>query len=390
VARRRFSDAQRRARLVQRHHLGRSGGSPLEITRDLVVLHSTDPTTPYLSLWARGVGFDVEALEATLYEDRALWRLHAMRRTLFIVAKDEAPVLLAAATADIAGKERKRVAKWLADAMPSRKLAKWWPAVEGEILEALAGGETMRTRELAESIEAMQVEVTLGSGKWAQRSPIGSRLLFLLAMDGVITRGRPAGSWRSSQYQWADSRRWFGEVAAPLDPREARARLIRRYLERFGPATTVDVKWWTGWTVAKVKAALSDAEAVEVALESGAGWVASGDERAARASARVTLLPALDGTPMGYKERAWFLGKHEAALFDRNGNIGPTIWLGGRIVGGWAVRPDGEVTTRLLEDVGTTAARKVTAEAAALTRWLDGTPVSPRFPTPLERELRAG
>jgi hypothetical protein len=58
-------------------------------------------------------------------------------------------------------------------------------------------------------------------------------------------------------------------------------------------------------------------------------------------------------------------------------------------VGGWGQRSDGEVAYRLLEGVGDEATARVEAEAAALTAWLDGVVVTPRFRTPLERELTA-
>ena len=44
---------------------------------------------------------------------------------------------------------------------------------------------------------------------------------------------------------------------------------------------------------------------------------------------------------------------------------------------------------RLLEDVGTEAESAVEAEAARLTDWLTPVRVTPRFRTPLERELSA-
>ncbi|MCA9556470.1 MAG: winged helix DNA-binding domain-containing protein, partial [Myxococcales bacterium] len=82
-------------------------------------------------------------------------------------------------------------------------------------------------------------------------------------------------------------------------------------------------------------------------------------------------------------------GEHGDPLFDRNGNVGPTIWVDGRVVGGWAQRSDGEVVVRLLEDVGRSAKRAVEARAAELGAWLDGVVTTPRFRTPLERELSA-
>jgi len=99
------------------------------------------------------------------------------------------------------------------------------------------------------------------------------------------------------------------------------------------------------------------------------------------------LLPALDPTPMGWQSRSWYLGPHGASLFDRTGNIGPTVWWEGRIVGGWAQRASGEVRYRLLEDVGADAVRGVEAEVARLTAWLGEARATPRFRTPLEREL---
>jgi hypothetical protein len=101
----------------------------------------------------------------------------------------------------------------------------------------------------------------------------------------------------------------------------------------------------------------------------------------------VALLPALDPTTMGWRGRSWYLGNHGPTLFDRNGNAGPTIWCDGRVVGGWAQRRSGEVVHRLLEDVGAETADAVAASAAELESWLGPTRITPRFPTPLQKEL---
>jgi Winged helix DNA-binding domain len=104
---------------------------------------------------------------------------------------------------------------------------------------------------------------------------------------------------------------------------------------------------------------------------------------------QAVLLPALDPTVMGWAERDWYLGPHRERLFDRNGNAGPTVWWDGRVVGGWAQRKDGEIRLRFLEDVGTEMAVAVEAEAERLSAWLGPVRVTPRFPTPLDKELRA-
>ena len=90
---------------------------------------------------------------------------------------------------------------------------------------------------------------------------------------------------------------------------------------------------------------------------------------------------------MGWRDRVWYVGEHSPALFDRSGNIGPTAWWDGRIVGGWAQRKDGGIAVRLLEDVGAEASAAIAAEAHRLREWIGPVRITPRFRTPLEREL---
>ncbi len=103
----------------------------------------------------------------------------------------------------------------------------------------------------------------------------------------------------------------------------------------------------------------------------------------------VALLPALDTTVMGWTNRGWFLGEHSRALFDRNGNAGPTVWSDGRVVGGWTQCATGEIAFRLLDDVGTEAVGAIERAAGRLGAWIGGVRVTPRFRTPLDLELGA-
>jgi hypothetical protein len=92
---------------------------------------------------------------------------------------------------------------------------------------------------------------------------------------------------------------------------------------------------------------------------------------------------------MGWQERGWFLEPHGPRLFDRNGNAGPTIWLDGRTVGGWAQRRSGEILYELLEDVGRDALALIETRADTLREWLGPLRFLPRFRTPVEQELMA-
>jgi hypothetical protein len=94
---------------------------------------------------------------------------------------------------------------------------------------------------------------------------------------------------------------------------------------------------------------------------------------------------------MGWKERAWYLPDDAVrTLFDRNGNAGPTIWADGRVVGGWAQRPDGEIAYRLLEPISAEHRRLLNEDIERLKAFVGDSRFTLRFPTPLSRDLAVG
>ena len=104
----------------------------------------------------------------------------------------------------------------------------------------------------------------------------------------------------------------------------------------------------------------------------------------------VALLPGLDPTVMGWKDRAWYLDDHGPELFDRNGNAGPTVWANGRVVGGWIQTADGEIVVELLDRVDAATRRMIDAEHSRLRDWLGDVRIKARFPTPLLERWRSG
>ncbi|MFB8200098.1 winged helix DNA-binding domain-containing protein [Kitasatospora purpeofusca] len=387
-------DGQRRARLGLRQLLAPAERvARVEETADAVVgLHASDPATVYLSACARLREPSAGEVERALYEDVSLVKLLSMRRTLFAVTEEFAPYVSAAAARPIAVKERATLLKHLgefAEGWSEARLAE----TERAVLAVLAARGEATTAELGAEVPALRETMLMAVGKpYEAKQSVGSRLLRLLASDGHVRRSRPRGSWLSSSYPWAPVAQW-----PELPAREAKAEVVRRWLARYGPGTVEDVKWWTGWTLGDVRRALADVGAVEVALSGGAvggsaaGLVLPGDEApVAEPEPWAALLPGLDPAVMGWRGRDWYLRPEDVpALFDRAGNAGPTVWWCGRVVGGWAQRADGEVVWRLFEDVGAEAVAAVGAEAERLVGWLGEVRVTPRFRTPLERELVA-
>jgi DNA glycosylase AlkZ-like len=401
---------QRRGRLVERQLLGEPVATVGEAVESLVALHATDPVTVYLSAWARS-RCAVPQVDAALYEERAVVRMLGMRRTVFVVPAGLAGVVQAACTDDVARRLRRQLEKDLAGGgVGDGDAGGWLRSVEDGVLRALAtrgGGAT--GAQLSTDEPRLRTQLVYAADKsYGGAAYITSRVLVLIAAEGRMLRGHRRGGWSSGQFEWILPEAWLhgtGDQAAPsagggpggaqglgagLDAGDARAELARRWLAVFGPAPVADLQWWAGWTGAQTKAALAALPVTEVDLDGQAGVALADDlEFSADVPPAAALLPALDPTPMGWQSRSWYLGPHAPPLFDRTGNIGPTVWWAGRVVGGWAQRASGEVVYRLLEDIGAEGAAAVAAEAADLEAWLGASRVTPRFRTPLERELTA-
>ncbi len=387
---RRITVDERRARLARRHHLAATTRSDdvVAIAGDIVALHATDPATVFLSTAARMRHPSVKTIESALYDDRALVRTLCMRRTMFVLPAAFVPVVRAACTDALVPGERRRTLAMLerdgvADA--DRHLR----TLEEATLAAIEERGEATGAELSRAVPGLGQQLAVGQGtKWEGTIGLSTRVLFLLATEQRIVRGRPRGSWTSSQYRWSSMSSWLRGGAPSPGADDARVELARRWLRAFGPATVADLKWWTGLTMGQVKRALSAIDVEEVDLDAAAGIVLADDVGPTRVPEPwVALLPSLDPTTMGWQQRGWYLGDHAASLFDRNGNAGPTVWCDGRVVGAWAQRKSGEIVFRLLHDVGCEAQEAIEAETARLAEWLGDVRVTPRFPTPLQREL---
>lgn len=387
---------ERRVRLGLRHRLARPDASPREaspedVAATMIGLHSSDPTTVFLSAWARLDGFEPRDLEEALYERRSLVRMLGMRRTMFVVPRDLAAVMHEACTEALVPAQRRRLVRLLEDQGVCRPGAgeRWLDRVAAATLDALHVRGEATARELTKDVPDLGRKLTFGQGKtWGATVGVSTRVLFLLATEGRIVRARPLGGWTSSQYRWAPTEAWLGEPLAAVDHAEACAELLRRWLRAFGPATSTDIRWWTGWTARLAKDTLRAVDAVEVGLQDGTGYVLPDDvQTTEEAEPWVALLPSLDPTVMGWKDRAWYVGDHVSELFDGNGNAGPTVWADGRAVGGWVQRPDGEIVVALLETLDRATRERIDAERDRLCSWLGDVRFKARFQTPLSSRL---
>jgi hypothetical protein len=389
---RHVDDDERRARLGRRHGLAGPVPDTLAACRAMTCLHATEPASVHLAAWARS-GATRDEVDDALYVDRSIVKQLAMRRTVFAFPRELLPAVWGSASARVADQQRRRMANEMENTGIAADGAAWVEEHLGLVRRMIEQDGPLTTADVRAALPALDARVSRGKGRYQVDVAVAASVLVTLAASGAVVRGENDGGWKISRPRWTAASAWLGEEIDPLPAAEGYAALVTAWLRSFGPGTEADLVWWLGSTKAAVRQALVDLGALPVSLDRGeTGWLLPDDlEPVADPGPWAALLPSLDPTTMGWKERAFHLGDHVEKVFDRNGNGGPTAWWNGRIVGVWCQQPDGQVEVVLAEDVPRAAHRAFDTKAAELSAWLDGDVVRSIYLSPLARQhLAAG
>jgi hypothetical protein len=189
----------------------------------------------------------------------------------------------------------------------------------------------------------------------------GAHILWHCAHDGLICFGAREGN----QHTFALLDEWIPS-SKTITRDEALAELARRYFTSHGPAALKDFIWWSGLSAGDARAglALARPHLHKAAIDGVEYWHAEPTRRSV-APGHAVLLPPYDEYTVAYQDRSAALDpKHAAAA--RNGILGPTILLDGRIIGTWTRQlTSGEVTIALTPFAKLTGERRRAVAAAA-------------------------
>lgn len=391
---RHVDDDERRARIARRHGLAPWSRlpDPEAATTAMTVLHATEPASVHLALHARVSDLTVAEVERALYADRSLVKQLAMRRTLFVFPRQLLPAAWGSASARVAAQQHAALGKEIRRQGLAADPDAWLDRACAAVLERLADGCELTSRELREQVPELTGRLVIAPDKsYGGELPIAPRVLTLLGARGDVVRGHNDGHWRLQRPRWVRAEAWLGRRPSRLPAEEGYAELVRRWLVTFGPGTETDLVWWLGATKGIVRDALVRVGAVQVSLDRDqTGWLLPEDQEPVEEVAPwAALLPVLDPTTMGWKQRDFYLDPgHTPYLFDGNGNAGSTAWWNGRIVGCWVQHPGAEVRVVLREDVGADGRAALETEAVRLTQFLDGARIAPGFTSEQMRSAR--
>ena len=330
-----------------------------------------------IALATRTEGLSLDDVDAAIAQRRVV-KVGCMRRTLYLVPTSVVAVFVRG-TARRAEKE----VRWaLRKGVPSA-------VVEAAIDAALGALDEPLTRpELAErACRTLGVRPRrVHGGGWGSRGkvaavPVGSLtypvvdLLHLAAARGVVCYGEQ----RNGEPTFVRADAWVPDYE-DVPPEEAEDRLLRRYLEAFGPATVADFAVWTGMTLREAGSIWARAEdelaRVDVEGEQGSMLRASRRElsRARVESPHVRLLPYFDSYLLGHRDRRHLVSdEHRHRVSRSQGWIAPVVLVDGRVAAVWKhARGRGvlEVEVTPLERLARPVVAAIRTEAEELRRFL--------------------
>ncbi len=316
-----------------------------EVVGPLFGLHSTDYWSPYLSVWSRIGDYDAKSVFDDLNSGRYIIRSRAFRNTQHIVLIEDFPLIVAALGPHLE--------KSMMSAPPIRKLTeRERELILAKILVAFEDGplSVQELKRLVPSLGEMS--------RW---------LLLILMARGLIVRTEAANA-RSNQQKYDLTSRWLpGLSFTDLTEQDARTELVYRYISCYGPVSIDDLAWWLPCNKSEATALLSSSKERLLVIKNGSKehYITTEDNEDASdldtdRELGIAMLPYEDSFPKAYANRTWFISERaREILFPRkpeyywppdmkppkeppkgmnaSGELRPSIWHNGMIVGRWEI-----------------------------------------------------
>ncbi|HEU4880178.1 MAG TPA: winged helix DNA-binding domain-containing protein, partial [Gemmatimonadaceae bacterium] len=187
--------------------------SALDVIEHLVGMQAQSPNTPYVGLWSRTAGFQIDDL-SSLYRSHDVVRIAAMRSTIHLVSARDCIAL-------------RNAVQPVIDRLFNGGYAKLLEGVDLDEMAAL-GRKAVEVKPMTFS----QISRHLGS-RWPDRNP--QALAYGMRALIPLIQVPPRGIWgESGQASHTSAESWITtECPSTMTVEE----LMKRYLAAFGPAS---------------------------------------------------------------------------------------------------------------------------------------------------------
>lgn len=314
--------------------------------------------SPHIALWSRVTGFEPAKLDRAL-ADRKVVKSTLMRVTLHIVSTPDyfafEPPLRAAR------------AGWWRDIGRRTGIEFDFDELGRRTLELVGDGD--RAPEELKELALAHAKGPMPSSGFHWRLAVGA---------ASLVHTPPSGFWgHHGPGRFSSDAGWLGRAIAPEDA--DLARLVRRHLAAFGPATRGDVSSWSGLSVSTLAPGFEAAQLVEHRDERGRRLLDVPRAPLPPADTRppVRFLPKWDSSLLAYEapERSRILPERfRKTVIRKNGDVLPTFLVDGFVAGAWSVKRTTKLATLVLEPFeGLPRAwrRELVEEGGALLRFLE-------------------
>ncbi len=279
-------------------------------------VQAQEPRAAKLAFRARSSGLTAADVDRARTGERSLLRAWMMRKTVHLIASEDAGWLLPLFSEQIVRWSRKRLADFgLGRDRQDRALAL--------LHRAVAVDGPLTRPELAERLAAAGFETA---------SEFKAHLWLLATLDGELCLGPDRGG----QTCLVHTRDWIGELERR--PREeSLAELARRYLRAYGPAGERDLVRWAGLPLRDGRVGLERIAAELEQIEVGGEILLTlGRPPRAAPGPVVRMLGAYDNYNLGYTSRDFAVSpRYVKQVVPGGGIVRPAIVADGRLIGTW-------------------------------------------------------
>jgi hypothetical protein len=322
-----------------------------EAVRRVTALQAQEPASPYLALWNRLEAFDPAKLDGA-YASGEVVKATLLRGTLHAVHASDYPAYHAAMAPTLRQMR-------LGDARFTRAGLSI-PEADALLPEVLAFHAEPRTRVEAEAwLDDRLPDGAAGPVFWAMRTYAP----FHHAPVGGPWSHQPKAAFRTGP-----------ETLPPDEHDGAAARLARRYLEGFGPASAADLARFTMLRQPVAREAIAALGEAVVVIE-GPGGSRMVDLAGATVPdddtpAPPRLLPMWDSTLLAYVDRGRLVpAAYRREVTRTNGDVLPTLLVDGLVAGVW--RPvEGGIEATAFHALTDEAWAGLATEASSLVAFL--------------------
>lgn len=302
--------------------------SALDVIEHLVGMQAQSPSTPYVGLWSRTAGFQIDDL-SSLYRSHDVVRIAAMRSTIHLVSARDCIAL-------------RNAVQPVIDRLFNGGYAKLLEGVDLDEMAALG-----RKAVEAQPMTFSQISRHLAS-RWPDRSP--QALAYGMRALIPLVQVPPRGIWgESGQASHTSAESWITRECKPTMTVEE---LVKRYLAAFGPASVRDFQAWSGLTRMSDTLEAMSAGLMRFRSEDGVELLDLPDAPRPRGdtAAPVRFLPEWDNALLSHIDRSRIIAddfrKH---VYTINGQIPGTVLVDGFVRGRWRIERDKSKATLRIE-----------------------------------------